>query len=69
MKFNVDGMNCAHCERAITRALRAIDPAAQVTVDLTGGTVAVEGAISAEQARAAIEDEGYTVIGDDTGTD
>lgn len=69
MKLNVDGMSCAHCERAITQALRAIDPAAQVSVDVAGGTVAFEGAISADQARAAIEDAGYTVIGDDAGTD
>lgn len=69
MKFNVDGMSCAHCERAITQALRAIDPQALVTVDIVGGTVAFEGAISTGQARAAIEDEGYTVIGDATGTD
>ena len=69
MKFRVEGMSCAHCERAITQALRAIDPAAQVTVDVAGGTVAFEGAINADQARAAIEDEGYTVIGDGAGTD
>lgn len=69
MKFRVDGMSCAHCERAVTQALRAIDPAAHVTVDIAGGTVAVEGAISADQARAAIDDEGYTVVGDTTGTD
>lgn len=69
MKFRVVGMSCAHCERAITQALRAIDPAAHVTVDITGGTVTFEGAISAGQARAAIEDEGYTFVGDVTGTD
>ena len=69
MKLRVDGMSCAHCERAITQALRALDPAAQVSVDVAGGTVTFEGAISAGEARAAIEDEGYTVIGDGAGTD
>lgn len=69
MKFTVQGMRCAHCERAITAALRAIDPAARVTVDIAGGTVAWEGAVTADQARAAIEDEGYTVVGMAGGTD
>ena len=69
MKFTVQGMSCAHCERAITGALWRIDPTAQVTVDIAGGTVAWEGAISPAQARAAIEDEGYTVVGDAAGTD
>ena len=69
MRFRVEGMSCAHCERAITQALRTIDPAAQVAVDVAGGTVAFTGAITADQARAAIEDEGYSVIGDVAGTD
>lgn len=57
--FNVTGMTCAHCERAVTQAIQALDPQARVEVDLAAGTVRVEGTPSEQQIRAAIEEEGY----------
>lgn len=57
--FNVTGMTCAHCERAVTQAIKALDPQARVEVDLDAGTVRVEGTPSEQQIRAAIEEEGY----------
>ncbi|WP_312360868.1 heavy-metal-associated domain-containing protein [Stutzerimonas balearica] len=57
--FNVTGMTCAHCERAVTQAIKALDPQARVEVDLAAGTVRVEGTPSEQQIRAAIEEEGY----------
>ncbi|MGN2622371.1 heavy-metal-associated domain-containing protein [Stutzerimonas balearica] len=59
--FNVTGMTCAHCERAVTQAIQALDPQARVEVDLAAGTVRVEGTPSEQQIRAAIEEEGYQV--------
>lgn len=59
--FNVTGMTCAHCERAVTQAIKALDPQARVEVDLDAGTVRVEGTPSEQQIRAAIEEEGYQV--------
>jgi len=59
--FNVTGMTCAHCERAVTQAIKALDPQARVEVDLAAGTVRVEGAPSEQQIRSAIEEEGYQV--------
>ncbi|MBK3749695.1 heavy-metal-associated domain-containing protein [Stutzerimonas balearica] len=59
--FNVTGMTCAHCERAVTQAIKALDPQARVEVDLAAGTVRVEGTPSEQQIRAAIEEEGYQV--------
>lgn len=59
--FNVTGMTCAHCERAVTQAIQALDPQARVEVDLATGTVRVEGTPSEQQIRAAIEEEGYQV--------
>jgi copper chaperone len=63
MEFNVEGMTCGHCVRSITRAIQALDPEAVVDVDLSGGTVAVEGGLEAGLAIAAIESEGYVVVG------
>ncbi|MEO8641659.1 cation transporter [Pseudomonas sp.] len=57
--FNVQGMSCGHCVKAITEALQAKDPAASVRIDLAAKEVGVESALSADQVIAVITEEGY----------
>lgn len=57
--FNVQGMSCGHCVKAITQALLAKDPAASVRVDLAAKEVGVESALTTDQVIAAISEEGY----------
>lgn len=59
LRFKVEGMSCGHCVAAVTRALQALDPAAQVEVDLAGGEVRVQTQRDAEQVLQAIREEGY----------
>jgi copper chaperone len=59
MKFDVEGMTCGHCVRAITRAIHTLDPDARV--DLAQGVVTVEGQLLADAVADAITQEGYTV--------
>ncbi len=59
--FQVQGMSCAHCVRAITQALQAADAAAVVEVDLTAGEVRVGSTLSSEQIAALMAAEGYEV--------
>ena len=59
--FNVEGMSCGHCVKAITNAVQAKDPAASVRVDLAAKEVGVESALSAEQVIEVISEEGYAV--------
>ncbi|MCQ4323880.1 copper resistance protein CopZ [Stutzerimonas stutzeri] len=59
--FNVTGMSCGHCERAVIQAIQALDPAVQVQVDLAAGTVRVDSALDEQVIREAIEAEGYQV--------
>jgi copper chaperone len=59
--FNVQGMSCGHCVKAITSAVQAKDPAASVRVDLAAKEVGVESALSADQVIEAISEEGYAV--------
>ncbi|CAN7244467.1 MULTISPECIES: heavy-metal-associated domain-containing protein [unclassified Pseudomonas] len=59
--FNVEGMSCGHCVKAITEALQAKDPAASVRIDLAAKEVGVESALTADQVIAAITEEGYGV--------
>jgi copper chaperone len=61
LQLNVSGMTCAHCVKAVTRAVRAVPGAGAVQVDLAAGRVTVQGTPDAEAVRAAIAGEGYTV--------
>ncbi|MDR6961032.1 copper chaperone [Pseudomonas brassicacearum] len=59
--FNVQGMSCGHCVKAITQALQAKDPAADVQVDLSAKTVQVQSSLDADAVVEAIKEEGYEV--------
>ncbi|HEX2117089.1 MAG TPA: heavy-metal-associated domain-containing protein [Alphaproteobacteria bacterium] len=57
-QFRVKGMTCDGCVRAVTNAIKARAPSANVAVDLAKGTVTVDSADPAVVAQA-IEDAGY----------
>lgn len=59
--FNVKGMTCAHCERAVIQAIRSLDAQAKVDVELNAGRVRVDSNLEPASIRAAIEEEGYQV--------
>ena len=60
-QFQVQGMTCGHCERAVTEAVRGVDPAAQVTVERSSGAVAVTSEQPRDVLARAIREEGYGV--------
>lgn len=59
--FNVKGMSCGHCEKAVTQAIRTVDPQAQVQIDRQQERVQVQSTHSRETLAHAIADEGYAV--------
>ncbi|QNP47283.1 heavy-metal-associated domain-containing protein [Diaphorobacter aerolatus] len=59
--FQVQGMTCGHCERAVVHAVREVDADAIVQVDLPTGQVVVESDKSRDAVANAITEEGYTV--------
>jgi copper chaperone len=59
--FTVEGMTCGHCEKAVTRALLALDAQANVVIDRTHNTVQVASEKPREALAQAIADEGYRV--------
>jgi len=61
--FEVQVMSCGHCVKAVTQAVQAVDPHAQVAVDLPAGRVEVESAEERDALAHAIEEEGYKVAG------
>lgn len=60
-EFNVQGMTCGHCVKAVTHAVLVLDPAAVVEVDLASAKVRVQSEQPAAAIAEAIEEEGYRV--------
>ncbi len=60
--ITVQGMTCGHCEKAVTAAIKTLDPQAKITIDRAQNRVDV----STDQPRgaviAAIQEEGYEVL-------
>lgn len=58
--FNVTGMTCGHCVRAVTNAVHSVDPGAAVEVDLDMGRVTIRDEVApANRIIDAIAAEGY----------
>ena len=59
--FQVTGMTCGHCERAVTRAIQQVDPQAEVEIDRSQNKVDVQSQQPREVLARAIAEEGYAV--------
>ena len=59
--FTVEGMTCGHCEKAVTKALLALDAQAKIVIDRTQNKVQVDSEKSREALAQSITDEGYRV--------
>lgn len=59
--FEVSGMTCGHCEKAVTRAILQLDPQAEVKIDRSINQVEVQSQQPREALAKAIAEEGYAV--------
>ena len=59
MDLVIPDMSCKHCQAAVTKALVALDPAADVAVDLDSRKVAVRTAAAESDVIAALKAVGY----------
>ena len=59
--FEVQGMTCGHCERAVTNAIQGVDAQAQSKIDRAANRVVVDSIASRDALQAAIAEEGYKV--------
>ncbi len=59
--LNVQGMTCGHCERAVTEAVKTVDPQATVKIDLATGIVEIDSTQPRAALANAITEEGYIV--------
>jgi len=64
-KFNVEGMSCSHCERAVKNEINELNGILDVEVDLEGKTVTVkydEMLVTEADLAGAIVEAGYEVV-------
>ena len=59
--FTVTGMTCGHCEKAVTRAVKQLDPQAEVRIDRPNNKVEVESGQPRDALARVIAEEGYAV--------
>ncbi len=60
LDFQIPDMTCGHCVRSVTAAVKAADPAAEVTIDLPSHRVQVQTAAPREAVVAQLVEAGYT---------
>ena len=62
--FQVQGMTCDHCVRAVTGELVEIDGVTGVDIDLATGAVRVtsDAPLDERALRAAVDEAGYEVV-------
>lgn len=62
--FQVTGMTCAHCQRAVTDELSQIPGVAVDSVDLASGavTVTADRPVDRSAVATAIDEAGYTLL-------
>ncbi|WP_082568270.1 heavy-metal-associated domain-containing protein [Rhizobacter sp. Root1221] len=66
--FQVNDMTCGHCVDAVTKAVKGIDPAAHVSVNLATKRLEVDfAAADARSIQSAIAVAGYTAV-EETGS-
>lgn len=57
--YNVKGMACAHCKATVEKAVNALPGVTSAAVDLSSGTVEVEGNVDPAEVLAAISASGF----------
>ena len=61
--YDVKGMTCDHCVRAVTEEIGSIDGVSSVDVDLKEGIAVVAGDADPDAVKAAVSEAGFEVTG------
>ena len=59
IELTLPTMTCGHCVKTVTQAVKLVDPAAQIDIDLAHHRVRIESTLAAEPFRKALAEEGY----------
>jgi copper chaperone len=58
----VVGMNCSHSVQSVTKAVKAVDPQADVRINLAGKTVEADTSADRDTVAKAIAAAGYAIV-------
>lgn len=58
-RFKATGMTCGHCTSAIEKAIKTIDPQAEVSTDIESAEVTVRSQADEARISDAIREAGY----------
>lgn len=58
-RFDVPDMSCGHCRATIEKAIRSVDPLAEIDCDLHARIVGVKSALDADCLAMAMREAGY----------
>lgn len=58
-ELNVNGMSCGHCAGRVSKAIAAVDPSANVEVDLAAKLVRVSSTAAPQELAHAVTEAGY----------
>ena len=59
LKLKVPDMTCGHCAQTIGKAIKSVDPKAEVTVDLAQKTVSVHTTAPEQRVSEVVRAAGY----------
>ena len=62
LEFKVNDMTCGHCVGRVTKAVKDVDAAAKLDINLEQKSVRIASAHGAEEFSAAIAEAGYTPL-------
>lgn len=57
--YVIKGMNCPHCQAAVTKAIKGVEGVEAVEVDLGTGRAIVQGSPSSEAIASAVRAAGF----------
>jgi len=61
-RYSIPSMTCGHCAGTIDRAVKTVDPKAEVTIDLKAREVSIQSAAAEADIGAAIRSAGYVTV-------
>ena len=62
IEFQVNDMTCGHCAGVITKAVKSVDAAAHIDIDVPGKRVRVQETTRVQAIETAIREAGYTPV-------
>lgn len=60
LDLTIPDMTCGGCARGVTAAIKSVDPAAELVIDIDSHKVQVKTSASVEAVKAAVVEAGFT---------